>query len=114
MVRKTGGTDSLRTHYGLLLGLNKSWEVTNVVLNQDAGSVTITVEFADLSGVCALCGAKCELLDRLHEQRWRHADTMEFETILVARIPRVNCIKCSVKVVDVSWNDTHARFTPIQ
>lgn len=105
--------DSLRVHYGLLLGLSKSWEVTNVVLNQDAGSVTITVEFADLSGLCTVCGAKCELLDELQEQRWRHADTMKFETILVARIPRVHCEKCGVKVIDVSWKDTHARFTPI-
>jgi len=108
-----GGTDSLRIHYGLLLGLSKSWDVTDVILNQDCKSVTIFLEFADLSGVCAACGANCELLDQLQEQRWQHLDTMQVKTILVARIPRVNCARCGVRLIDVSWKDAHARFTPI-
>jgi transposase len=36
---------------------------------------------------------------------------MQFETILKARIPRVNCSKCGVKTISVPWGEKHSRFT---
>ena len=39
--------------------------------------------------------------------------TMQFETILVARLPRVNCKEHGVKTSSVPWADKHSRFTLI-
>ena len=89
--------DSLKSHYRLLLGLDKTWEVTSVELNMAAKSVTIALEYRGRGGACPECKADCGLKDHAPERTWRHLDTMQFETILKARIPRVNCSKCGVK-----------------
>jgi transposase len=36
---------------------------------------------------------------------------MQFETILEARVPRVNCRRCGVKTCEVPWAGKHSRFT---
>jgi len=103
--------DSLKSHYRLLLGLDKSWDVTSVDLNAGSKSVTIALEYRGRGGVCPECRADCGLKDHVPERTWRHLDTMQFETILKARVPRVNCSKCGVKTIAVSWGEKHSRFT---
>jgi len=54
--------------------------------------------------------------ERLHiqgyEQRqWRHLDTMQFETILKARVPRVKYPDGHTEMVRVPWAQPHGRFT---
>ena len=36
---------------------------------------------------------------------------MQFETILIARVPRTNCLQCGVKTCEVPWAEPHGRFT---
>lgn len=36
---------------------------------------------------------------------------MQFETRLVARVPRTNCAACGVKTCEVPWAEPHGRFT---
>src|SRR5262245_37514091 len=36
---------------------------------------------------------------------------MQFETVLVARIPRVNCLEHGVKTIEVPWAGKNRRFT---
>ncbi len=97
--------DSLKSHYRLLLGLDKTREVTSVELNVAAKSVTIALEYRGRGGACPECKADCGLKDHAPERTWRHLDTMQFETILKARIPRVNCSKCGVKTISVPWGE---------
>jgi len=49
--------------------------------------------------------------DHREERSWRHLDTMQFETLLIAEVPRVDCEKHGVKSLRVPWADTKARFT---
>lgn len=53
----------------------------------------------------------CGIYDHAPEQKWRHLDTMQFETILVCRLPRCNCKKHGVKTVSAPWAERHSRFT---
>lgn len=103
--------DTLKTHYRLLLGLDDSWEVQGVELNVRSKSVTIALEYKRRGGICPECHAACGLKDHAPERAWRHLDTMQFETILKARLPRVNCSKCGVKTIAVPWGEKHSRFT---
>jgi len=103
--------DSLKAHYRLLLGLDKTWDVTSVDLNVGSKSVTISLEYRGQGGVCPECGVACGLKDHAPERTWRHLDTMQFETLLKARVPRVNCSQCGVKTMAVPWGEKHSRFT---
>jgi transposase len=103
--------ETLKSHYRLLLGLDKTWDVTSVELNVEAKSVTISLEYRGRGGICPDCKSECGLKDHAPERTWRHLDTMQFETVLKARIPRVNCSKCGVKTISVPWGEKHSRFT---
>lgn len=103
--------ETVKSHYSQLLGLDSSWAVAEVNLDLTGKSVTIFLEYRGSGGVCPDCGCACGLKDHAPERRWRHLDTMQFETVLVARIPRVNCPDCGVKTVSVPWAEKHSRFT---
>ena len=103
--------NSLKAHYRLLLGLDKSWQVTDVSLDVAAKRVTLSLEHLGGRVVCPECSAACSLKDHAEERQWRHLDTMQFETILKARVPRCQCEKCGVKTAGVPWADKHSRFT---
>jgi transposase len=101
-------------HYRLLLGLDDSWDVVRVDLSLEEKRVEIFLEYvADGGGVCAECGGGAPLADHAAERKWRHLDTMQFETILIARTPRTRCPKCGTKTMTVPWAEKHSRFTII-
>jgi transposase len=103
--------DALRFHYRDLLGLDANWEVTTVDLSTEETRVTIELDYVGKSVCCPDCSSKCSMKDHAPERCWRHLDTMQFETILKARAPRVNCSKCGVKTISVPWAHKHSRFT---
>jgi transposase len=51
------------------------------------------------------------MADHAPERTWRHLDTMRFETVLRARVPRTKCKACGVKTTSVPWAGKHSRFT---
>lgn len=104
--------DRLTQHYALLLGLNEDWQVINVNLDLPAKCVEIQLEHASDQPVCCPdCGLTRPLKDHAPERRWRHLDTMQFETVLIARVPRTNCPDCGVLTSEVPWAEPHGRFT---
>ena len=103
--------ESLKSHYRALLGLNEFWIVTDVQLDVSGKRVTIRLEFVGNHVECSDCSASCTMKDHAPERSWRHLDTMQFETVIVARVPRSQCEKCGVKTIAVPWADRHSRFT---
>ena len=106
------GIDSLRGHYHLLLGLDKDWEVSGVQISVEARRVDIALKHV-VKGVvaCAQCGAACSIFDHAPQRTWRHLDTMQFETVLSARVPRSECKACGIKTTEVPWAGKHSPFT---
>lgn len=51
--------ETLKSHYWLLLGLYKTWDVTSVDLNTEAKSVTIDLEYRGRGGICPDCKPEC-------------------------------------------------------
>jgi transposase len=102
---------TLKSHYRALLGLNESWVVTEVDLSIEANRVSISLEFVGGRATCPDCMASCSLKDHAPQRKWRHLDTMQFETILTTRVPRTACDKCGVKTITVPWAAPHSRFT---
>jgi transposase len=103
--------ETLSEHYGRLLGLMESWVVEGVDLRLDERRVEIRLRHAGEGVTCPECGEVCPLADHASERRWRHLDTMQFATELVARLPRSHCREHGVKTVVPPWAGKHSRFT---
>jgi len=103
----------MATHYEQLLGLAPPWRVQEVDLALDEGEVRIHVERSGRSRLrCPRCEAVCPGYDQ-RERRWRHLDTMQYRTIVIARVPRVSCPEHGVVQVAVPWAEHGSRFTAL-
>ncbi len=116
MARQTGVmklTDiELRKHYGLLLGIELPWQVEEVNLNLEGKQVEIGLAWSSGHNAnCPVCGQACSRYDLAPERPWRHLDTMQFETIIRARVPRVECPTDGVKTLEVPWAEPQGRFS---
>lgn len=104
--------NSLQQHYRLLLGIGDPWEVEDVKLDLSGKSVEIRLRWASgAKGACPECGGSCSVYDFASERTWRHLDTMQFQTIIRARAPRIECPTHGVKTVVVPWAEPHGRFS---
>lgn len=98
--------------YQQVLGLTSPWKVAEVGLNAEDRSVEVRVTSDQRRWPCPLCGADCPEHDR-QSRRWRHLDTCQYQTILIAEVPRMKCSKHGVKQVSVPWADRGSRFTAL-
>jgi len=100
-----------RALYQTILGLEEPWRVERVELRETEHTVQVFVEAgADTVFTCPDCGAPTPVYDHA-ERRWRHLDTCQFTTLLVARVPRIQCGAHGVKTVRVPWAEKGSRFT---
>ena len=105
------GVETSKELYHQMLGLGKDWEVSSVNLNLESKEVVLEVSHLTSKGFCTECDGYCKVYDYSPERRWRHLDTMQFSTVLVAKPPRVNCPKCGVKTAFLPWATKHSQFT---
>lgn len=103
--------NTLNEHYRELLGLTSDWAVQDVTLSPDLKRVDIVVSFTGEKVPCPDCNKLCAISDHAPERKWRHLDTMQFETFIISRTPRCNCSDCGVKTIKVPWAYKHSRFT---
>jgi transposase len=96
--------------YEQILGISSPWHVEQVELKLGIGQVVIGVEGSREVEVCPECGERCPRYDA-SERRWRHLDTCQYQTILVARVPRIKCREHGVLQVAVPWAEERSRFT---
>ena len=93
------------------LELVAPWKVVDVNMDLAAKKVEVKVD----------CGSAEMWLDpqsgqRLHihgyeQRRWRHLPTMQFETIIVAQVPRLKYPDGHTEFVKVPWADKHSQWT---
>ena len=103
--------ETLSAHYARLLGIDESWRVESVDLRLEERRVEIRLGHVGSGVSCPECGHSCGLADHAEERRWRHLDTMQFTTELVARLPRCRCPEHGVKTIVPPWAGKHSRFT---
>jgi transposase len=102
-----------RDLYAQILGIRAPWTVTDVQL--DMAQKEVRVYLADTASTpfpCPECGVPCPGYDA-HERRWRHLDTCQLQTVLVARVPRVECPTHGVRQIKVPWAEDKSRFTAL-
>jgi len=98
-----------RDLYARILGILAPWSVADVKLDQAAKQVEVFL-WHDGNLLCPECGKACGGYDS-RERRWRHLDTCQFQTILVAKVPRVDCPTHGVRQIRVPWAEEGSQFT---
>jgi transposase len=102
-----------RDLYATILGITAPWEVVDVTVESEKHLVE--VRLATKPGTeltCPECGKPASGYDT-RERRWRHLDTCQFRTDLVAAVPRVDCADHGVHQVKVPWAEDGSRFTAL-
>jgi len=100
-----------RDLYASILGISSPWGVVDVELDLAGDEVRVKVEFGPGAPTpCPECGKGCARYDH-RERRWRHLDTCQLKTILVAAVPRIECPEHGVRQVTVPWAEPHGNFT---
>ncbi len=100
-----------RDLYAQILGIKSPWRVSSIELAFSEGEVLVHVEPA--SGArqcCPTCGKDSPGYDS-RPRRWRHLDTCQYKTILVADVPRVKCQEHGVLTVSAPWAELGSGFT---
>lgn len=104
--------DTTKQHYEQMLGLTDVWTISDIDL--DTENLRLSIRINVPRGIklpCPVCGKLCSKEDHREERAWKHLDTMQFETIIKCRVPRIHCSKHGIKTVDVPWADSYSRFT---
>ncbi|MCU7879469.1 MAG: ISL3 family transposase [Candidatus Thiodiazotropha sp. (ex Lucinoma aequizonata)] len=97
--------------YAQILGIKSPWQVTSVELAVSDGNVTVHVEQkVGTKQCCPTCGEISPGYDT-RKRSWRHLDTCQYKTILVADTPRVECKEHGVVTVSVPWAEPGTGFT---
>jgi len=88
--------------------------VSDIQLDTENLRLTILVKTTKGAKLpCPHCGRPCSKEDHREERSWRHLDTMQFETTIVCRVPRVNCPKHGITSANVPWAGAYSRFTEL-
>lgn len=101
-----------RKLYEQILGITAPWHVEEVQLKLESGQILIRVEGSSAVDVCPECGEQGPRHDT-SERRWRHLDTCQYQTILVATVPRIRCDEHGVRQIRVPWAEERSRFTAL-
>ncbi len=98
--------------YSQILGIEKPWKVIDVQVSLADDQVEVSVEYGGGKLRCSKCGKICPGYDK-RQRRWRHLDTCQLKTLLVADIPRVECSEHGVVTVSVPWAEPGSGFTAL-
>lgn len=98
--------------YARILGIQLPWRVQDVELRLDAGEVHVRLAPDRAAFQCPSCGEEAPGYDS-RERRWRHLDTCQYRTIVIAEVPRVRCAEHGVVQVAVPWAEPGSRFTAL-
>ena len=102
---------SLTSHYQQILGETAPWAVSEVLLDVERliNEVRLTVK-PDAIWACPQCRNRMHIKE-WRTRRWRHLDSCQFQTILEAAVPVVECAEHGAQTVQVPWAEGSSRFT---
>lgn len=101
-----------RELYRQILGVQAPWQVSDVEVDLPGNGVTVHIEHSGEGLSCPECDQAASGYDT-RERRWRHLDTCQYKTWLVAQVPRVKCPEHGVLQLPVAWAESNSRLTAL-
>lgn len=98
--------------YDKILQLKAPWKATKVHLDEINGQITVKVSCGESKLPCPKCNALSKRYDS-RSRRWRHLDTCQFQTIIEADVPRIQCEQHGCLTTSVPWAEESSRYTQI-
>jgi transposase len=93
------------------LGLNEQWIVTKSEFKPQEKRLDIFLDFIPGSEfACPECKVNAKVHDTI-EKTWQHLNFFQHAAYLHARVPRIECQKDGVKLIDVPWARKQSGFT---
>src|SRR5215831_1820379 len=98
--------------FQLALGLVPPWMVVDAKFDADQKRLDIEIDFKTGGRfACPECGkADCPVHDTV-KKTWRHLNFFQHEAFLHARVARIDCPDCGVRLVNVPWARPGSGFT---
>jgi transposase len=98
--------------FQLALGLVPPWMVADAKFDADKKRLDIEIDFKTGGRfACPECGkAACPVHDTA-KKTWRHLNFFQHQAFLHARVPRIDCSNCGVRLVTVPWARPGSGFT---
>ena len=96
--------------YEQILGLQPPWSVQSVTLKKEAGEIEIEVACAETVWGCPECGQRMHVHES-ERRRWRHLDSCQFKTLVVADCAAGEVREHGTQMVRVPWAEPRSRFT---
>lgn len=98
--------------FTIALGLVSPWQVQGTEFDAAQRVLRLRVDFkAGSKFSCPECGKfECAVHDTV-EKEWRHLDFFQHQAFISARVPRVTCGACGVRLVTVPWARPGSNFT---
>lgn len=81
-------------------------------MDLSGNGVTVHIEHSGEGLSCPECEQAAPGYDT-RERRWRHLDTCQYKTWLVAQVPRVKCPEHGVLQLPVVWAESNSRLTAL-
>lgn len=98
--------------FALALGLSEPWYVASLEFSPKEKLLQIGIDFRrGGTFTCPECStAGCKAYDT-EQREWRHLNFFQHQTILGARVPRIDCSGCGVRPVNTPWARPGSGFT---
>ena len=98
--------------FQLALSLTAAWQVTTSEFDLQRRRLDIRIDFPRGSTFsCPECGQADLKAYDTKEKTWRHLNFFQHEAYLTARVPRVRCDKCGIRLAEVPWARSESGFT---
>ena len=95
--------------YEAILQLESPWFVEQVELINEQVNVYVSVDSSEQL-CCPECQKRSPRYDH-RQRRWRHLDTCQYKTYVIADVPRVECAEHGCLTINVPWSEQRSRFT---
>ncbi len=96
----------------IALMLTPPWKVAGCQFDINQKRLDIHLDFAKGSRFsCPTCGQSDCAVHDTDQKSWRHLNFFQHETYMYARVPRIKCSKCGIRVIGVPWAREGSGFT---
>lgn len=98
--------------FQIALGLTPPWQVSASEFDPEQKRLDILIDFPRGSTfTCPECGQGEIKAYDTEKKTWRHLNFFQHEAYLTARVPRIRCGKCGLRLVDLPWARSGSGFT---